>query len=62
VIIRAGLQSSWARSTPRTSSWLGSNSSVMGTLDFTDRDEPTPSTDRRQLLTERLDYPRHQQG
>ena len=29
-------------------------------LDFTDRDEPTPTTDWRQLLTEWLEYQRHQ--
>jgi hypothetical protein len=33
---------------------------VMAMLDFTDRDEPTPSTDWRQLLTAWLDYQRHQ--
>jgi hypothetical protein len=36
------------------------DSAVMGTLDFSDRDEPTPTTDLRQLLTEWLDYQRHQ--
>jgi hypothetical protein len=36
------------------------DSAVIGTLDFSDRDEPTPTTDLRQLLTEWLDYQRHQ--
>jgi hypothetical protein len=36
------------------------DSSIVERLDFSDRDEPTPSTDWRQLLTEWLDYQRHQ--
>lgn len=36
------------------------DSSIVGVLDFADRDEPTPTTDWRQLLTEWLDYQRHQ--
>lgn len=35
-------------------------SHVLETLDFTDREEPTPTTDWRRLLTEWLDYQRHQ--
>lgn len=42
-----------------------SESAVVGTdilssLDFTKRDEPTPTTDLRQVLTEWLDYQRHE--
>jgi hypothetical protein len=36
------------------------DASIVERLDFTDRDEPTPTTDWRQLLTEWLDYQRHQ--
>ena len=36
------------------------DSSIVGMLDFADRDEPTPTTDWRQLLTEWLGYQRHQ--
>jgi hypothetical protein len=36
------------------------SSQVLQTLDLTDRDEPTPSTDWRRLLTEWLEYQRHQ--
>jgi hypothetical protein len=32
------------------------DSSIVERLDFSDRDEPTPSTDWRQLLTEWLNY------
>lgn len=33
---------------------------IVAMLDFSDRDEPDPTTDWRQLLTEWLDYQRHQ--
>jgi hypothetical protein len=35
-------------------------SQIVGTLDFTDRDEPAPTTDWRRMLMEWLEYQRHQ--
>lgn len=35
-------------------------SEVLGTLDFGDRDEPAPTNDWRPMLTEWLEYQRHQ--
>lgn len=35
-------------------------SHILQTLDFADREEPTPTTDWRRLLTEWLEYQRHQ--
>lgn len=36
------------------------DSGILETLDFADRDEPGPTTDWRLLLTQWLDYQRHQ--
>jgi hypothetical protein len=33
---------------------------ILGMLDFADREEPAPTTDWRRMLTEWLDYQRHQ--
>ena len=33
---------------------------ILGMLDFADRDEPEPDTDWRRMLTEWLEYQRHQ--
>jgi hypothetical protein len=35
-------------------------SKILGTLDFADWDEPTPTDDWRLMLTEWLEYQRHQ--
>jgi hypothetical protein len=35
-------------------------SQLLGMLEFADREEPAPTTDWRRMLTERLDYQRHQ--
>lgn len=35
-------------------------SQILGTLDFADREEPTPTTDWRRMLTDWLEYQRHQ--
>jgi hypothetical protein len=36
------------------------SSQILGLLDFTDRDEPAPTTDWRRMLTEWLEFQRHQ--